>query len=146
MKLTLKRILPLIALSFSLAITLFFIKVHAQTNSLPSATPSTITVPITGTGNCSTTNTCVGSTYYQTGTVCPSTLTGSSGWLSGPSFVEPGAASITISGVSPATSYLVDVEGAPTSSPTSFNGPSNCQVVTTPFHPAPFVIGIPSAS
>lgn len=128
------------------------VSAYAQGATLPTATtaaPHTITVPITTPGNCTATNTCIGTVYYQAA-ACPGTLAGSTGWtVYGTTFNEPGTASVTLSGVAASTTYAIDVEATPTGALTTYSGPSNCVTATTgatPFIPTPFVIGTPSAT
>lgn len=134
-----KVLLVLIAAALGAAVA------QAQTTSLPGATSSSISVPLSG-GTCTTSSTCAGQVYYIAG-ACPATLTGSTGWTAGPTFTEPGTASVTItSGIGPNAEYSVDVEATPTGSPAVFSGPSNCASITTPFHPAPLTVGTLSAT
>lgn len=120
------------------------VSASAQTTTLPGAATSSVTVPVSDT-SCTTTNTCLLSVYRIPGT-CPSTLASSAGWTIVGTVAVPSATSFTDNTVSPTTQYSYDVEAAPTSNNQALSGPSACSTITTPFHPAPPVIGTLSAS
>lgn len=122
---------------------------NAQTVQLPSATPSSVTVPWTlpssdPTTSCTSTQQCIMSVYRQTGT-CPSVLVGSTGWtLVGTSSAN--ATQYIDNTTSPNTTYAYTVEASPVGATTTFSGPANCQSIKTPFHPAPVNVSPLSAN
>lgn len=113
---------------------------HAQTGTLPVATPTSATIPFTLGSNCTTTQTCQVQVYRNTGT-CPATLAGSTGWTLLATTAAQ-ATSYTDNTVVGGTQYSYDVEAVPTGSTTVFSGPSNCVSATIPFTPVAPVIGI----
>ena len=112
---------------------------HAQTATLPAATPVSVTVPWSLPSNCTSTQTCQFQVYRLQG-ACPGILAGSTGWT----LIATTAAqaiSYKDTTVAGGTQYCYDVEAVPTGSSTVFSGPSNAGQITTLFTPNPPVIG-----
>lgn len=113
--------------------------------TLPPASTSSITVPFSDL-SCTSAQGC-GVQIYTLQGACPATLAGSTGWTLAATSALPGAGSVTLTtGIAATTQYAIDVEATPAGSSTVYSGPSNCATITTPWHPAPPVVGTPSAS
>jgi hypothetical protein len=128
---------PLTAVMAGLVLSVGFLIAHAQSSSLPAATPTSATIPWAAPSNCTSTNTCQYQVYRNTG-ACPGTLAGSTGWAL---LTTTTGLSYTDTSVVGGTQYSYDIEALPTGSTSVYSGPSNCGSTTIPFTPVPPVIG-----
>jgi hypothetical protein len=111
--------------------------VHAQTTVLPSATPTSATIPWSIPSNCTATNPCQFQVYRCNG----SCIATSTAWtlIATTSAQATSYKDTTVAG---GTLYTYDVEAVPNGSNSVFSGPSNTGSVTTLFTPLPPIIGI----